>query len=182
MFSRCLQDFSRLLSGCSGGIWWSFQMKVWTLEIQRNPMMPNYSIIRWSQQLLFDDPQVFDDPQLFVDQLEVWTLIIEKSTVVGDTSITDGLVKWYPAGQWATKDIPKSLTATISTSTSLFSKENFECGKVLMFNVKCAICSAQCETQGGKLWAISMQMKGLPPAEILRWVIVLRNIFFSTAE
>ena len=55
-------------------------------------MMPNYSIIRWSQQLLFDDPQVFDDPQLFVDQLEVWTLIIEKSTVVGDTSITDGLV------------------------------------------------------------------------------------------
>ena len=39
-----------------------------------------------------DDPQVFDDPQLFDDQLEVWTLIIEKSTVVGDTSITDGLV------------------------------------------------------------------------------------------
>ena len=35
-----------------------------------------------SQQLLFDDPQVFDDPQLFDDQLEVWTLIIEKSTVI----------------------------------------------------------------------------------------------------
>ena len=34
------------------------------------------------QQLLFDDPQVFDDPQLFDDQLEVWTLIIEKSTVI----------------------------------------------------------------------------------------------------
>ena len=31
---------------------------------------------------LFDDPQVFDDPQLFDDQLEVWTLIIEKSTVI----------------------------------------------------------------------------------------------------
>ena len=31
---------------------------------------------------LFDDPQVFDDPQLFNDQLEVWTLIIEKSTVI----------------------------------------------------------------------------------------------------
>ena len=29
-----------------------------------------------------DDPQVFDDPQLFDDQLEVWTLIIEKSTVI----------------------------------------------------------------------------------------------------
>ena len=31
---------------------------------------------------LFDDPQVFDDPQLFFDQLEVWTLIIKKSTVL----------------------------------------------------------------------------------------------------
>ena len=31
---------------------------------------------------LFDDPQVFNDPQLFDDQLEVWTLIIEKSTVI----------------------------------------------------------------------------------------------------
>ena len=35
-----------------------------------------------------DDPQLFDDPsysmipQLFDDQLEVWTLIIEKSTVI----------------------------------------------------------------------------------------------------
>ena len=37
---------------------------------------------------LFDDPQLlvdpqpFDDPQLFDDQLEVWTLIIQKSTVI----------------------------------------------------------------------------------------------------
>ena len=44
--------------------------------------------IWWFQQLLFDDPQVFDNPQLFDDpqllddQLEVWTLIIEKSTVI----------------------------------------------------------------------------------------------------
>ena len=30
----------------------------------------------------FDDPQLFDDPQVFDDQLEVWTLIIEKSTVI----------------------------------------------------------------------------------------------------
>ena len=35
-----------------------------------------------------DDPQLFDDPsysmipQLFDDQLEVWTLIIQKSTVI----------------------------------------------------------------------------------------------------
>ena len=91
MFPGCLQDFSRMFSGCSdgsywpGGIWWSFQMKVWTLKIQRNPMIPNYSMvpaaaiwwspgIRWSPAI--DDPQVFDD------QLEVWTLIIEKSTLI----------------------------------------------------------------------------------------------------
>ena len=36
-------------------------------------MIPNYLMI----------PQpLFDDPQLFDDQLEVWTLIIEKSTVI----------------------------------------------------------------------------------------------------
>ena len=29
-----------------------------------------------------DDPQLFDDLQLFDDQLEVWTLIIQKSTVI----------------------------------------------------------------------------------------------------
>ena len=37
---------------------------------------------------LFDDPKVFNDPQLFNnpqllhDQLEVWTLIIQKSTLI----------------------------------------------------------------------------------------------------
>ena len=31
---------------------------------------------------LFDDLQLFDDPQLFDDQLEVWTLINQKSTVI----------------------------------------------------------------------------------------------------
>ena len=30
----------------------------------------------------FDDTQLFDDPQLFHDQLEVWTLIIQKSAVI----------------------------------------------------------------------------------------------------
>ena len=30
----------------------------------------------------FDDPQLFDDLQLFDDQLEVWTLIIQNSTVI----------------------------------------------------------------------------------------------------
>ena len=52
-------------------------------------MIPNYSMIpaiRLSQ--LFNDPQLFDDPhlfydtQLFDDQLEIWTLIIQKSMVI----------------------------------------------------------------------------------------------------
>ena len=29
-----------------------------------------------------DDPQLFDDPHLFEDQLETWTLIIQKSAVI----------------------------------------------------------------------------------------------------
>ena len=29
-----------------------------------------------------DEPQLFNDPQLFDDQLEVWTLKIQKSTVI----------------------------------------------------------------------------------------------------
>ena len=91
MFSRCSQDVFRMLWWIlwAGGIWWSFQMKVWTLMVQRNSMIPNYSMIpaiRLSQ--LFNDPQLFDDPhlfydtQLFDDQLEIWTLIIQKSTVI----------------------------------------------------------------------------------------------------
>ena len=30
----------------------------------------------------FNDPKLFDDPQLFGDQLEVWTLITKKSTMI----------------------------------------------------------------------------------------------------
>ena len=30
----------------------------------------------------FKDPKELDDPKLFDDQLEVWTLIIQKSTVI----------------------------------------------------------------------------------------------------
>ena len=95
MFSRCSQDVCRIFPGYSngscgpGGIWWSFQMKVWTLMTQGKSMIPSYSMIPailWSQLFddhqLFDDPKLFDDPQLFDDQLEVWTLIIQKSTVI----------------------------------------------------------------------------------------------------
>ena len=35
-----------------------------------------------NESMYFNDPKEFDDPQLFNDQLEVWTLIIQKSTVI----------------------------------------------------------------------------------------------------
>ena len=35
-----------------------------------------------NESMHFNDSKEFDDPQLFDDQLEVWTLIIEKSTVI----------------------------------------------------------------------------------------------------
>ena len=87
MFPGCLQDFSRMFSGCSdgsywsGGIWWSFQMKVWTLMIQRSSMIPSYSMIpshsmfpaiRWSPAIWwsigsvdFDSPKVYGDIFIF---------------------------------------------------------------------------------------------------------------------
>ena len=43
-------------------------------------------VFRWSQ-MFFDDPQLFDDLQLFDDQLEVWTLIIQNSTVIRPSSM-----------------------------------------------------------------------------------------------
>ena len=35
-----------------------------------------------NESMNFKDPKESDDPQLFDDQLEVWTLIIEKCTVI----------------------------------------------------------------------------------------------------
>ena len=80
-----------MFSGCSdgscgpGGIWWSFQMKVWTLMIQRNSVIPKYSMIsairwspaiRWSQAIWSSIGSIdFDSPKVY-----------------GDTSITGGLV------------------------------------------------------------------------------------------
>ena len=132
MFSGCLQDFSRIFSGCSdgscgpGGIWWSFQMKVWTLMTQRNSMIPSYSMIPailWSQLFydsqLFDDPKLFDDPQLFDDQLEVWTLIIQKSTVIPSSPMV--LLEWLSWTAWnkfATKHLSISIWVNIFTSQS----------------------------------------------------------------
>ena len=47
---------------------------------------------------LFDDPQPFDDPQLFDDQLEVWTLIIQKSTVIPSSPMVLLILKTHCEG------------------------------------------------------------------------------------
>ena len=81
MFSRCSLDLPRMFAGFfqddhfqwKYGLWWSkgtrWSPTIWWSQLFDDPK-------------LFDDPQPFDDPQLFDDQLEVWTLIIEKSTVI----------------------------------------------------------------------------------------------------
>ena len=85
MFSGCLQDFSRMFSVCSDGscgpgeIWWSFQMKVWTLMIQRNSMIPNYLMI--PSYLMISSYSMIN-----------WSMDFDNPKVYGDTSITDGLV------------------------------------------------------------------------------------------
>ena len=70
MFAGFFQDDIRMLRLVFWSWWvlWSFQMKVWSKGTQWSPTIP------WSQ--------LFNDPQLFNDQLEVWTLIIQKSTVI----------------------------------------------------------------------------------------------------
>ena len=62
--------------------------------IQRNLMIFSDSIIpaiRWSQLFKFDDPQLFDD------HLEVWTLIIQKFTVIPPSLISFLEKKVLPA-------------------------------------------------------------------------------------
>ena len=62
------------------------------------------STIWWSQLIddpqLFDDPQPFDVPQLFYDQLEVWTLIIQKSMVIPSSPMVLFIILYhrYPRG------------------------------------------------------------------------------------
>ena len=76
MFYRCSQDVPRMIAGF-------FQDDDFKRKILRNSMIPNYSMIpALDDPQLFDDPQPFDDPQLFNDQLEVWTLKIQKSMVI----------------------------------------------------------------------------------------------------
>ena len=97
MFSGCLQDFSRMFSGCfvgscrPGGIWWSFQKKVWTLMIQRNSMIPNYSMIPaiWWSLAIWWSPALRWSPAI---QWSIGSMDFDNWNVYSDTSITDGLV------------------------------------------------------------------------------------------
>ena len=64
---------------------WSFQMKVWTLMIQRNPMIPIYSMIpaiRWSLAI----------PWSSAIGWSIGSMNFDNPKVYGDTSITEGLV------------------------------------------------------------------------------------------
>ena len=90
---RMFAGFSRMFSGCSdgsywpGGIWWSFQMKVWTFMIQRNLMIPNYSMIPAAA--IWWSPGIRWSPAI---RWSIRSMDFYYWKVYGDTSITDGLV------------------------------------------------------------------------------------------
>ena len=69
MFSRCSQDICRIFPGCF-----------------HDALMGLVGLVdfddHFNERMDFNGPKEFDDPQLFDDQLKVWTLIIEKSTVI----------------------------------------------------------------------------------------------------
>ena len=105
MFSRCSLDVLRMFAGFFQDVFrmlrwvlwawwdfkWSFQMKVWTLMIQRNSMIPNYSMIpaiwwspaiRWSQAIWWS-PAIW---------WSIGSIDFDNPKVHGDNSFTDGLV------------------------------------------------------------------------------------------
>ena len=84
MFSRCSLDVPRMFAGFFEDV---FRMLRWVLWALWNLMIiSNESMdfsdpgTRWSPTIWWS--QLFDDLQLFDDRLEVWTLIIQKSTVI----------------------------------------------------------------------------------------------------
>ena len=86
MFLRCFQDVCRIFTGCFQD---ALMGLIGLVELIISNESMNFKDPKESDDpQLFDDPQVFNDPQvfddsqLFDDQLEVWTLIIEKSTVI----------------------------------------------------------------------------------------------------
>ena len=55
--------------------------------IQNNLMIISNGSMDFNDPKEFDDPQLFDDPQQFDDQLEIWTLIIQKLTLINSSSM-----------------------------------------------------------------------------------------------
>ena len=103
MFSGCLEDFSRMFSGGSdgscgpGGIWWSIQLKVWTLIIQSYSMIP---VIQWSPAIWWSSaiqwsPAIWWCPAIRWSPAIWWSIggmDFDNPKLYGDTSISDGLV------------------------------------------------------------------------------------------
>ena len=98
--------FSKCSNGSCGpaGIWWSFQMKVWTLMIQRNSMILT---IPWSQ--IFHDPQIFKygliqkatfsySSQLFSFLMFPWK---RKFPPPSTFCFFLSLCKYFPSSSWA---------------------------------------------------------------------------------
>ena len=140
MFPGCLQDFSRMFSGCSdgsywpGGIWWSFQMKVWTLKIQRNPMIPNYLMIPAAA--IWWSPGIRWSPAI---RWSIRSMDFDNRKVYGDTSITDGLVyiqlliititnplKWTDWGKWDTAHCFLDMCACACTNLITFTNNTID--------------------------------------------------------
>ena len=89
----------------------------------------------------------------------------------------------YYSGIWLGSRQPTITLLTITIQMCLFTKENEQLSELSMFIEKCAFCSVQCETQGGKLWTISMQMKRLPPCSQPRsWDDWLFLAIFSSVQ
>ena len=57
-------------------------MLQWVFWAWWNLMIISNESMDFNDSKELDDPQLFDDPQVFHDQLEVWTLIIQKSSVI----------------------------------------------------------------------------------------------------
>ena len=79
MFSRCSLDVLRMFAGFFQDV---SRMLRWVLWTWWNLMIISSVSMDLNDPKGLDDPQLFDDPQLLDDQLEVWTSIIQKSTVI----------------------------------------------------------------------------------------------------
>ena len=104
---------------------------------------------------LFNDPQQFDNPQLLKDKLEVWTLIIQKSTVM-----------WYLHHWWSCCNKPSLyMEATLS----------FDCWS------KLEICSDHISWKWCSTWNVIVHFMTFPivhQMHLREGVNGKKNVFF----